>query len=250
MILPSAKDAVHRAWLYRVLTTVADDDVLPAVFRFKGGTCAAMLGWLDRFSLDLDFDYVGTSEQLPDIRARCQSLFRNLGLRIDDESACALQFFMKYQAAPGDRNTLKVDSGFPVPHANRYEPQRFRDIDRVLVCQTLETAFANKLIACMSRHERTGSIAGRDIYDIHHFFLRGFRYDSAVIQERCGSDVRAYLSKLSAFVDTYVTQQTIDEDINMLLEPSRFRAIRNHLKRETLMFLRDELARLGQGVQR
>ncbi len=52
-------DNIHKAWLYRVLEGIASDKYLPSVLYFKGGTCASMLGWLDRFSVDLDFDYGG-----------------------------------------------------------------------------------------------------------------------------------------------------------------------------------------------
>ena len=56
MILPSPKDALHRGQMYRVLTAIADSSFLSRSLIFKGGTCAAMQGCLDRFSVDLDFD--------------------------------------------------------------------------------------------------------------------------------------------------------------------------------------------------
>ena len=47
-----------------------------------------------------------------------------------------------------------------------------------------------------------------------------------------------------AFVDTYITTEIIDQDINMLLPHETFSRIRKVLKRETLMFLRDEEKRV------
>ena len=48
MILPNAKEAKHKAWLYRILTRIYDDHTLAASLYFKGGTCAAMRGfWID-----------------------------------------------------------------------------------------------------------------------------------------------------------------------------------------------------------
>lgn len=246
MMLPSPKDATHKAWLYRVLAAFCDDALLQSVFRFKGGTCAAMLGWLDRFSIDLDFDYAGNKEDISNVRERCGDIFDDLGFLVDDSSVAGLQFYLKYPAKAGERNTLKIDTNFPLPQANVYQPFRLPGIDRTLLCQSLETAFANKLCACIERYERKASIAGRDIYDVHHFFLRGFRYSGGVIEERRGGTVRDFFHELIEFIDTRVTQTTIDEDVNPLLPHDKFQKVRRHLKREVLMFLNDELARLDR----
>lgn len=64
MLLPDSKQAIHKAWLYRLLAAIYDNQTLSGLLYFKGGTCAAMLGWLDRFSIDLDFDFVGKKEDL------------------------------------------------------------------------------------------------------------------------------------------------------------------------------------------
>ena len=49
-------DARHKAQLLRLLTAIVDSPYLSQNLYFKGGTCASMLGFLDRFSVDLDFD--------------------------------------------------------------------------------------------------------------------------------------------------------------------------------------------------
>ncbi len=50
------EQARHEAYMYRLLAEILDDKYLVANSFFKGGTCARMLGYLDRFSVDLDFD--------------------------------------------------------------------------------------------------------------------------------------------------------------------------------------------------
>ena len=52
------EDILHKSNLHRLLMEVVDQPVLAQSLAFKGGTCAAMLGYLDRFSVDLDFDLV------------------------------------------------------------------------------------------------------------------------------------------------------------------------------------------------
>lgn len=240
MILPKQTDAVHKAWLYRLLSAVADDSFLTANLRFKGGTCASMRGIIDRFSIDLDFDLVD-SAVMPELRVNLEKIFKKLDLEIDDQNKKVPQYFLKYESADGGRNTLKLDITFPPPKSNEYEPVRFTEIDRIINCQTVPSMFANKLVTVIERFTEFGSIAGRDIFDIHTFFMKGFRYKSEIVEERTGKTALEFLKVLSDFIEKKVTQTVIDQDLNTLLPLDRFRKIRGVLKREVLMFLRDEL---------
>lgn len=244
MITPAAQDVKHKAWLFRLLSAIFDNAYLSSVLYFKGGTCAAMRGLLDRFSVDLDFDYVGGKEDIIRTQKAMEKIFQKLELEIKDKSQNAPQYFLKYDAPAGERNTLKVDISFPPPQANKYESVEIIEIDRIIKCQTVETMFANKLVALIERHERSDSIAGRDLYDIHHFFMQGFHYDGEVIQERRKQEITEFIGILIDFVKNKITQTIIDQDLNMLLEPKKFQRIRKILKQETLIFLQDELSRL------
>lgn len=244
LILPNKKDAIHKAWMFRVLRAVADDAHLAKVLVFKGGTCAAMRGLLERFSVDLDFDYVGSADEINAIRNRLEKLFSDLGLVVKDASKEVPQYFLKYPASDSERNTLKFEATTIAIDANKIEKVRFADIDRVFSCQTIETMFAHKLVALVDRYERHGSIAGRDVYDIHHFFLKGFSYDAKVIQGRRGVPPLEYLKELRSFIVRYITDTTIDQDLNVLLSPEQFQKIRHILKEETISFLDDEIKRL------
>lgn len=246
MILPHPKDAVHKAWLYRLLIKLYDDPIIANSLYFKGGTCAAMLGWLDRFSVDLDFDCVGSKKNLADVSKNIENIFKNLDLEIKDKSETVPQYFLKYPAPVGQRNTIKIDTTFPPPKSNTYKPLRFSEIDRIITCQTIETMFANKLVALIDRWEKKESLAGRDLYDIHHFFLEGFSYNEAVIKERRKTSVKSYLKKLIGFIENNFTEKIIDQDLNLLLPPEKFQQMRKIVKREALMFLRDEVKRIGE----
>ena len=245
LILPSAKDAAHKAGMFRVLRALADDARLANDLVFKGGTCAAMRGFLDRFSVDLDFDYVVGADEMPATRTRLERLFVDLGLEVRDASTEVPQYFLKYPVKDGERNTLKFEATTLMSVADKREKVRLADIDRVLACHTIETMFAHKLVALMDRYERHGSIAGRDVYDIHHFFLAGFSYDPAVIEDRRRVPARAYLKDLRAFVLRNVTDTVINQDLNTLLSRDQFQKIRHVLKEETIMFLDDEMRRLS-----
>lgn len=234
-------DAKHKAWLCRILRALSDNKEIVHTLRFKGGTCASLLGILDRFSVDLDFDYVGEKKDMPRIRKEMERVFLDLGLDTKNKSKVVPQYFLKYPGKEGERNTIKIDVTFPPARANRYEAKRFMDIDRIFFCQTPETMFANKLVALMDRYEKNTSIAGRDFYDIHHFFENGLTYNKAVIEERTGKKVRIFFLDLIAFVEKKVTNAHIDQDLNTLLPPKIFQQKRKYLKSETLLYLRGEL---------
>ncbi len=242
-VIPNKSAAIHKAWLYRVLEAIADNSAIAAVLYFKGGTCASMLGWLDRFSVDLDFDYVGMKSDIPKVRKVLEIIFSTLGLSIKDASKNGIQYFLKYDNEPDTRNTLKIDVAFPIPRSNTYAPQRFIEIDRVLNCQTIETMFANKLVTVMERYKKNGEIAGRDIYDIHHFFMKGYSYSSEVIHDRVGLSSNEFFETLVAFIEKEVTDKIIIEDLGSLLTTKEFSGIRKILKREVLMIIRDEVGR-------
>ena len=67
MTIIRPQDAYHKSQMLRLLIEVADDPFLVQELYFKGGTCASMLGYLDRFSIDLDFD-LRDEEKTPEIR--------------------------------------------------------------------------------------------------------------------------------------------------------------------------------------
>lgn len=241
MLLPKPKDALHRSWLLRTLVELYDDAYLSQKLLFKGGTCAALQGQLDRFSVDLDFDCDAIGDEVAIVRNKMEVVFEKLGLEIKDSSKNVPQYFLRYPAKEGNRNTLKIDVTMPSVKANTYEKARIDEIDRIVTCQTIETMFANKLVALIERWEKNKSIAGRDLYDIHYFFLQGFRYNEKVIIERRNSDVKSFFEKLAEFIEKYVTTTLIDQDLNTLLEHGQFQKIRKNLKQETLMFLKNEL---------
>ncbi len=245
MLIPRKEDALHKAWLLRLLTAICEHPLLSRKLGFKGGTMAALRGFLDRFSVDLDFDLLAEKKDQPKIHAALETIFKDLGLAIKDQSANIPQYFVKYPVKnSGSRNTIKVDMWFPAPKTNQYEMTLVPELDRVMQCQTLETMVANKLVALMARHEKNRKIAGRDLFDIHHFLLQGYPYRAEIILELRKEPLPSFFKKLIHFVETHVTNTLIDQDLNPLLPADEFRKIRKILKQETLQLLKDELKRV------
>ncbi len=239
------EDILHKSYLNQLLMEIIDQPRLAQGLAFKGGTCAAMLGYLDRFSVDLDFDVLAGADEAV-MRKSFHGVFDKLGFTVRLEFDKALFFQLHYPVRTGKRNTLKVSASNLSVRANQYKVQYFPEIDRLLNSQTIETMFANKLVSLTDRYAQHKTIAGRDIYDIHHFFIQGYGYHGAVIQERTGFSPREYFGRLIEFITGHVTQTIINQDLNSLLPNKQFQRMRKILIPETLSMLAREQKRLEE----
>lgn len=243
MIIVRREDIIHKTQLLRLLSEIADNSVVSSSVFFKGGTAASMLGFLDRFSVDLDFD-LKSETHLPMFKKELLKIFKELDLEIKTKSKKTLSFILRYTSNPGQRNLLKL-SILPVgSYSNKYQPQYLPEIDRILNCQTIETMFANKLVAPLDRFRKYRSVAGRDFYDIHHFFLQGYQYEPKVITDRTKSTLLLFFQKLFDFTKNKLTQTVINEDLNTLLSQETFQKIRKTLKVEIIIMLKNEMERM------
>jgi predicted nucleotidyltransferase component of viral defense system len=225
-----------RSYLNRLFIEIIDRPALSQNLAFKGGTCAGMLGNLDRFSVDLDFDVLKNADETA-LRHEFHQVFDHLGLTVAEEFDKVLMFRVRYPSDSGKHNNLKLSASSLLVKANKYQVQYLPEIDRMMTCQTVETMFANKLVAVTDRYDLQGTIAGRDIYDIHHFFVKGYSYHAPIIKERTGLEPGDYLKILSEFIKKHVTQTMINEDLNTLLPNKQFQQIRKVLLPETLTLL-------------
>lgn len=242
MIVPRPQDTFHKNHMYRLLRAILTDEVMALRMQFKGGTYAAMRGVLDRFSVDLDFDLPDISIK-GQIRKRCYEVFKDLDLTIKDESKQQLQFFLRYETKDQVRNTLKLEINDQPSLYNLYEKVYLPEIGMYSSGHTLDTMFANKLVAALGRFQKTGKIAGRDFYDIHSFMLQGLTVNIPVVEERTGKHYTVYLNELVSFVETKVTEKSLNEDLNLLLEKAKLPNIVKNLKQELIGLIKDEIAR-------
>lgn len=242
MITPRPQDAKHKNQLLRLLRMILKNNLLANNLRFKGGTYAALRGVLDRFSVDLDFDLPAKTKKNT-IRQKCYQIFDQLQLEIKDQSPDHLQFFLKYEAKPNERNTLKLEINDQPSTHNQYEKVHLRELNMYCRGHTLETMFANKLIAATARFDKNHKIAGRDFYDLHQFFLQGLGINKAVVEDKTSIDLTNYLRKLIMFINQNLTQKSLNQDLSSLLPPEKVREILPVLKPELLVFIQDEIKR-------
>ncbi len=239
MITPKKEDAFHKTIMIRVLSSFFNNKEIKKRVAFKGGSCASMAGFLDRFSVDLDFDLL-EKKRKEKIRKEIKNTIYSLDLKIKTQSAKELFFIVKYKSIY-PRNSLKISIIGDVPKSNDYQPIFIPELNRFITCQTIETMFANKLVAITDRYKKYHQLAGRDIYDIHYFFSQGFNFKKEIIEERTKIEATTYIKNLIKFIKKNLNQKVIDEDLNFLLLPEKFRAIRKTLILETISFLKSSL---------
>lgn len=239
MIILRAEDAFHRAQLYRMLIYILDEPYVSRNTYFKGGSCAAMLGWLNRFSVDLDFDLSHKADK-KEIGRKLQKIFRELDFTAARQSRIGLLYVIKYPST-FKRNSLKLSIIDNPYKSNVYDDFFLPDIDRFARCQTRETMFAHKLISLTDRYEKYNTVAGRDLYDIHHFFSRGFTFEDKIIFERTKLKTPDYLIKLKKFIKNKINERTISQDLATLLPPPVYKQVRRTLKAETMSYLENEI---------
>ncbi len=240
MILPSNREVQHKTQLLRLLRTILSDSELTPKIAFKGGTYAALRGILNRFSVDLDFDLIDKSDK-EFVLKKCIQIIDELGLEIKDQSKNHIQFFLKYDAKEGERNTLKLEINDDTSPYNEYEMTNLNEINLLCKGHTLDTMFSNKLFDATARFEKNGKIAGRDFFDIHQFFYQGLPIKKEIIEERSGVTYKEYFIKLKNFIEKEVNNQLLMQDLNPLLKPEVIKRTLPHLKDEILMYLNTEI---------
>lgn len=233
------RNRIHKFYMHKLLIALVDHPKISQGVYFKGGTAASMLGYLDRFSIDLDFD-IKESLNTNIVRAEVENIARDLDFDINNRNKKSLFFVVKYKTKNiNQRNTLKLSFFEKTIRANTYKPQFLSEIDRLVNCQTIETMFANKLVAVTDRYKKHRKIAGRDIYDTYFFLKNSYPINKDVIKERTGNNFEVYIKELIAFINEKVTEKIITEDLNMLLPLEKFQKIRKNLKNDTILLLKN-----------
>jgi hypothetical protein len=131
MIYIRPEDTIHKSYLNRLLIEIIDRPALSQTLAFKGGTCAAMLGYLDRFSVDLDFDILKGADEGA-LRDEFHQVFDHLDLKVTLAFDKALFFQLRYPSVPGKRSTLTVSASSVHVKANQYKAQYLPEIDRFM----------------------------------------------------------------------------------------------------------------------
>jgi predicted nucleotidyltransferase component of viral defense system len=222
----------------QILKEIYTDISLSSFLGFKGGTCAYFFYDLPRFSVDLDFDFLGKKEEETQyVFEKILILLKKYG-KIKDQCIKKFTIFAVLSYGEDDHN-IKIEVNLRKQGTNirhHYEIKEYLGVS--LFVAKKEYVFASKLSALTSRK----GIAMRDVFDIHYFAKNNWDINAEVIKERTGKTVKEYLSECIFFIEK-IKENHILQGLGELIENEKEKTwIRNHLKNDTLFLLKNYIS--------
>jgi len=160
----------HKINLTNILIDIYKDADIAKNLGFKGGTCTMLFYNLPRFSVDLDFDFIGNKKDIDKITNKITNLLAKK-FTIKDNSTKYNTLFWLLSYEKGEHN-IKVEISTRDNPYNHYENRSFYGV--AIKTLDIKDMIAHKMVAFTERP----SIANRDLFDIH--FLLGTEYASQV----------------------------------------------------------------------
>ncbi len=229
-----AWSSAHRAAMSLFLVTLGKS-AFSSVFGFKGGTVLMFFYGLERFSVDLDFDYLSTEGHMSVARDLTAWIGKNFPTWVIKNSTKdnipTIKIFCDY----GLDRKLKIEISWPVC-PNHYELRELYGAP--LKVMRADCMFANKLIAVYSRYTKRERIANRDLYDVEFFARKNILPSSTVIRCRTARmeigamSTREYLVFLKQFLVT--EQRSIEPNIldglgDLIVSSAERQRLQSHL---------------------
>ena len=214
---------VHKRYLSLLLTELVK--AFPEKIAFKGGTCAYFFYNLPRFSFDLDFDMlrefsVGDSDRFREVLSR-----HGQAKEFQDKQNT---LFCLFDYGKGHPN-IKVELGRRVWKNNVYKPVWFLGVPLAIADET--TVLTNKLVALTDRK----TAVARDLYDSWYFLKTGFSVNEALVMERTGKGLVAYLKETIGFIRKTYTTRNVLHGLGDALDEKQKAWAKDHLAIETIL---------------
>ncbi len=192
----------------RVLTEYLQSEILAVVFNskfgshlsFLGGTCLRFVHRIERFSEDMDFDLIKSGLDFEELADFIRKKLRDLGFLVDTnvkKRANVITINVRFsevmkEMGLSDMSNQKLKIKFevdPAPRKNiQYESKQVFAYGKSfnLISNTLETLFAQKILAIVFRPYQKG----RDFYDLVWFLSqKNIEPDYRILKEK-GMDIK------------------------------------------------------------
>ena len=181
----------HQVVMASILRDMYIEPALGPLLGFKGGTCAYFFYGLPRFSVDLDFDWLGSANEKEQETA-LQAIKRIASLygTIKESYIKNFTIFILLSYGEQDRN-IKIEISRRLPDVDmgkRFVLKEYFGISMLVA--TKPNMFASKLVALTNRPE----LVTRDIFDIDFFFKQLWDIDEEIITVRGGKPLKEYLT--------------------------------------------------------
>lgn len=218
----------HRTLLIQILKDIYSDITISSLLGFKGGTACYLFYELPRFSVDLDFDFIGNTDIAP--------VFEKIGKFLKEYGKIKEQYIKKntifFMLSYDDRaRNVKVEIS-QRDFGSRYEIKNYLSVSMLVMKK--EDIFAHKLVALLERKQ----IASRDLYDIWFFFKNRWEINKEMVEKRTGLGFDEYLRKCIDFIEEKFTQRNVLSGIGELLDEKQKVFVKNKLKNETIFLMK------------
>lgn len=175
----------HKQVMIKILLDLVSDKSLSSKLGFKGGTALFLMYDLDRFSTDLDFDFIGGGGE-SEIAMIDEVVEKNL--TVLDKKTKRFTWYWMGSYAKGEHK-IKVEINTR-EYPNEYEIKDFRGYLVQVLKQ--EFVFAHKLCAVLDRQD----LQNRDLYDVWWMFEHDFPINEEIIELRVGRGLKEYLGEM------------------------------------------------------
>jgi predicted nucleotidyltransferase component of viral defense system len=187
----------HQLLMGRILKDIYSDTSISPLLGFKGGTCAYFFYGLPRFSVDLDFDFLGADEaEQKIIFEKVLSILKQYG-EIKDSWIKRFTIFALLSYGDADHN-IKIEINIresALKTEDFYELKEYLGIS--MLAAKKEYLFAGKLAALTLRKE----LAMRDVYDIYYFAKNNWDINSEALKAITGKSVKEQVSDCLAIIE-------------------------------------------------
>jgi hypothetical protein len=124
---------------------------------------------------------------------------------------------------------IKVELGRRVWKNNVYRPVWFLGVPLAIADET--TTLSNKLVALTDRK----TAVARDLYDSWYFLKAGFPVSEALVMERTGKGLAAYLKEAMGFIKKTYTSRNVLHGLGDALDEKQKLWAKDHLVSETIL---------------
>ncbi len=226
----------HQLIMGQILKDFYTDSSIASLLGFKGGTCVYFFYDLPRFSVDLDFDLLETSNGSQKL------VFEKVIKILEKYGQVKNQYIKRYTifalVSYGDEDhniKIEINTRAVKDIRNYYEMKNYLGITMLIAKK--DYLFAGKLLALTLRTE----VAMRDVYDVFYFAKNSWEIDKNFIKEKTGKNLNQYLSDCLIFVEKIKNNQIL-QGLGELVDEKEKMWIKENLKNETIFMLKNYIS--------
>lgn len=209
----------HKVHLTNILMDIYKNSLLSGILGFKGGTAGMLFYGLPRFSVDLDFDLISSSQKEDILVATATKEIGDIvesKYNVIDKSTTQNTLFWVLSYGKGFSHVKIEVSTREVPY-NHYTLQNYYGTSIKLI--TAPDMIAHKMAAITDR----AITANKDLFDTHYFLGSKYAGDInySVIKHRTGLESQDFYKKLLGFLDGVDNKNILSGLGEVLTEPQK-----------------------------